>query len=735
MGAYIDASGENNTSAGYDLSLPVTASPRQSQRSSSMKLRPRPIEFLAITGFVLLGAILRFTNLNLEAVEHFDEGIYASPLWYDTQFGEPYPSRHLFAPPLLSTMMEGWTWVPGLAPYAAFLPSVLLGTATIFGLWWLARSWFGKSAGIFMAATVAMSDFHILYSRMALTDVACLFWIVMSVGFGTQAIARQNFKSAAIAGFLCGLAWWTKYTGWLPLAILCSGAGFWWIWQGRRSMGFIRFVGIIATMIAVALGTFAPWWWQLRAVGGYEAVSETHEKYVTGWSNWSANMAQQLRDQFLLDGYTGQLSLGLGLFLAGLFRWTSGRSTWNAAAIKSNTAGGESDSAVAMTLPPFALLLRFAAAAIALSVIAMRLRTPLMLICISLAGLSGIYLWPVLQRAWTRRNQRDVSPTSTGAIPLSITDLENAPTIDPALGFSITLAWFTGMLLATPMYTPYSRLFFPLLAAIWLAAAGGISWWLESNLSVARRIVGTGEPAPKLSWGQRLVATMLGVALLASFFQFDENFELGFVQRSELFQSSLFEDRRSIVSAADVIAEACVRDALDEGANADGANNATHELPSGIDPNSITPSALIAAAAKAEASASESPSRDADANLASTTPEERSQIRMVIYVFGEPALLFQLHQAGVMVAPVSHLNLRGPDGTPPTVPTFLVFGPNAKRTDGFWEDLMSHSDHLRPVDRIYYFPSAVSLLDMFDPTWLREHPEASMQSLEVHRVQ
>jgi len=703
-----------------------------------MKLQPRPIEFLAITGFVLLGAFLRVTNLSHEAVEHFDEGIYASPLWYDAQFGEPYPSRYQFAPPLLSTIMEAWTWVPGLAPYAPFLPSVLLGIATILGLWWLARSWFGKSAGIFMAAVVAMSDFHILYSCMALTDVACLFWIVVSVGVGTQAIGRQNFKSAAIAGFLCGLAWWTKYTGWLPLAILCSGGGCWWLWQGRRSMGFIRFAGIIATMIAVAVGTFAPWWWQLQDVGGYEAVSETHAKYVTGWSNWTANMAQQLRDQFLLDGYTGQLSLGLGLFLAGLFRWTSGRSTWNATALKSNApalnsnaAGSESNSAAAMTLPPVALLLRFTAAATALSVIAIRLRTPLMLICISLAGLSGIYLWPVLQRAWTRRNHQDLTPTSTGAIPLSATDLENAPTIDPALGFSITLAWFTGMLLATPMYTPYSRLFFPLLAAIWLAAAGGIGWWLESNLSVARRIVGTGEPTPKLSWGQRLVATMLGGALIASFFQFDENFELGFVARSELFRTSLFQDRRSIVSAAVEIADACVRDAIDDGANRDGANNAKRQLLSGIDPNSITPSELLEAAAIT----AESQSRDAAANVVSTTPEDRSRIRMVIYAYGEPALLLHLNQAGVMVAPVSHLNLRGPDGTPPTVPTFLVFGPNAKRTEGFWEELMLHSGHLRPVAKIDYHPSAVSLLDMFDPTWLREHPEAMMQSLEVHRVE
>jgi hypothetical protein len=177
-----------------------------------MNLRPTFIEFAAVVGFFILGVLLRTVHLEREAVEHFDEGIYASPLWYDGQFNEPYPSRHLFAPPLISTMMEGFSWVPGLAQYAPFLPSALLGIATIPGLWWLARSWFGKPAGIFIVAVAAMSDFHIIYSRMALTDVACLFWIIASVSLGTLAVARQSFRTAAIAGFVCGLAWWTKYT-------------------------------------------------------------------------------------------------------------------------------------------------------------------------------------------------------------------------------------------------------------------------------------------------------------------------------------------------------------------------------------------------------------------------------------------------------------------------------------------------------------------------------------------
>lgn len=656
------------------------------------------IESTAVAGFFILGMSLRIAQLDLEAVEHFDEGIYASVLWYDGQFHAPYPARQLFAPPLISTMMEFFSWIPGLAKYAAFLPSMLLGIATIPAMWLLARSWFGKPAGIFIAAVVAMSDFHILYSRMALTDVACLFWIIAAVGLGTRAVSRQCFRTAAAAGFICGLAWWTKYTGWLPLAILCSGSGLWWLVQGRKSMSIMRLTGILATIIVVAVATFAPWWWQLRDVGGYQTVAATHASYVTGWSSWSQNLARQLSDQLLFDGFTGQLSLGLGLGVAALLRWTSGRSTWNVAPASSGP--GSSGSTVATTLPPLTLMVRFMAAAIALSIISIRIKTPLMLICIAVGGLIGIYLWPVLQRSWRRRELNDLSPTSPGALPLSAMDLECAPTIDPTLGFCTTVTWFVGMLLSTPMYSPFSRLFFPLLAAVWLAAAGGVAWWLESNLSVARRLVGTGETAPKRTWGQQLVSTMLGAAVLSSFFQFNENSELEFVSKSDLFRTSLFADRGSIVVAADDIANACVRDA------ANGDNPVDSEMQ-----------------------------RAAAQQSGSLSPDHRNRIKMIVYVYGEPALLFHLNQTGVIAAPVSHLNLRDPGDQSPAIPTFVVFGPNAKRTPGFWEELMQRSPPLRRVTTIQYTPSHVSLLDLFDPKWLKEHSEAAVQTLEVHRVE
>ncbi len=681
-----------------------------------MKIRPTIIESVAVAGFFVLGLLLRVWHLDREAVEHFDEGIYSSVLWYDGAFEGSYPARELFAPPLLSTMIEAASLLPGVGDFAPFLPAVLLGSLTTIALWLLARAWFGSAAGIFIAAVVSMSDFHVIYSRMALTDVPCLFWIIGSVYFGTLSIQKQSFRDAAVAGFLCGLAWWTKYTGWLPLAIVFSGVGTWWVWVGRKSITVFRVAQLLGVMLLSALLTFAPWWWQLQDVGGYAAVSKNHANYLQSFSMetfnvWSTNLGSQLACQFWNDGAYGGISLGLGLLAAALFRWkAAGRSTGNA---DSGESGGVGFSG---GFPSIMLLIRFFVAAVALTVLALRIWTPLLLTSLALGGFGGMFLWPVLRRSWSRRAAGDLSPTAEGALSLSPSDLESAATIDPALGLCTTLTWFLGMLVATPLYHPYARLFFPLLASVWLAAAGGISWWLESNVSVARRTAGvpagTVAATPR-SWGQQLVTWMLITAVLTSVLRLDEANELGVASFEEIFHASLFTDRTSIVGSARDLADACVLSATGKW---------VPRAAAAAEGETIRPSAVLKAL---EIPAPERPT---------FTVDEREQQRLVVYAYGEPAMLFHLSNAGLTAAPISHLNLRQPDGSEPVVPTFLIIGPNAKRTPGFWEKWFEQENDFEFVTESVYFPSDATLLDLFTPKWLSQHNEATLQKLELYRV-
>ena len=670
-----------------------------------MKCRPLLMESVFVTGFAVLGLLLRTWHLNHEAVEHFDEGVYASVLWHDATVGTSYPAREFYAPPLLSGLIEVVGWVPGLGQFAPFLPAILLGSLTTLAMWLLGRAWFGQAAGIFLAAVVAMSDFHIIYSRMALTDVPCLLWIVASVYLGTLAVQRQSFRTAMAAGFVCGLAWWTKYTGWLPLAIVSSGTMLWWIWLGRKSFGLFRTSAILLTMTASAALSFAPWFWQLREVGGYSAVSANHLGYLHGWSNWTSRQATHWTIQLDQDGISGRLSLALGLIAAGVYRWRAAKSS----------TGNQADGRSGSSFPPLRLLVRFLVAGLALTVLAIRIKTPLMLTCLALGGFGGMFLWPVLRRSWVRRELKDLSPVSEGSLRLSPGDLESAPTIDPALGLCTTLTWFAGMLMVTPLYHPYARLFFPLLASIWLAAAGGVSWWLESNISVARREASNPPGRARGSWGQHLVTSMLAVAIASSLLKFDENREIDRVSMHEIAASSLGMDRTSIVDAAATIADLAVRSARGEMAT-------VHE-PLAESGRTIRPDA-VAQAAIAERQSVSIP----------LTVENRQREQLVIYAFGEPALLLHLNQAGIAAVPVSHLRLRGPDEMPTTVPTFVVIGPHAKRTPGFWEQWMEQTQHFEFIADVPYLPGQVTLLDLFAPEWLELHPESRVQILELHRV-
>lgn len=670
-----------------------------------MKSRPLLMESVFVTGFAVLGLLLRTWHLNHEAVEHFDEGVYASVLWHDATVGTPYPAREFYAPPLLSGLIEVVSWVPGLGRCAPFLPAIVLGSLTTLAMWWLGRAWFGRAAGIFLAAVVAMSDFHIIYSRMALTDVPCLLWIVASVYLGTLAVQRQSFRTATAAGLVCGLAWWTKYTGWLPLAIVISGTMLWWIWLGRKSFGLLRTSAILLTMTASAALSFSPWLWQLQDVGGYSAVSVNHISYLHGWSDWTNRQATHWTIQLGLDGISGRLSLALGLIAAGIYRFRAAESS----------TGNQADGQFGSSFPPLRLLVRFLAAGLALTVLAVRIKTPLMLTCVALGGFGGMFLWPVLRRSWVRRELRDLSPVSEGSLCLSPGDLDSAPTIDPALGLCTTLTWFAGMLIVTPLYHPYSRLFFPLLASIWLAAAGGVSWWLESNISVARREASNPTGCARGSWGQHLVTSMLAAAIVSSLLKFDENKEIDRVSMQEIAASSLGMDRTSIVDAAATIADLAVRSARGEIAT---PHESLPERGRTIRPDEV------AQAAMAEQQAVPIP----------LPPEIRQRERLVIYAFGEPALLLHLNQAGIAAVPVSHLTLRGPDETPPTVPTFIVIGPHAKRTPGFWEQWMARTQHFEFVADVPYLPGQVTLLDLFTPEWLELHPESQVQKLELHRV-
>ncbi|MBC7817746.1 MAG: glycosyltransferase family 39 protein [Planctomycetaceae bacterium] len=263
--------------------------------------REQPIsryELWAVVAITLLGAAVRFAFPSAMAIEHFDEGVYASNLLFPDQ-GNEYPDRHLYAPSLVPALIE-WSIIlfgdKGIAP---MLPSLLFGTLTIPLIWWVGRQWFGPLSGIAAATLLSLSDFHIAFSRSALTDVPLCFWLLLAVYLFERAFRDLSWPTAIAAGFTTGLAWWTKYNGWLPLAISLSGLMAWSLFVRRDERHFLRRLALWVAAAVTAVLVWSPYW--LSLPNGYAEVARNHSQYVVGFAGWLSSATRQ-RDSLCAFG-------------------------------------------------------------------------------------------------------------------------------------------------------------------------------------------------------------------------------------------------------------------------------------------------------------------------------------------------------------------------------------------------------------------------------------------------
>lgn len=563
-------------------------------------------ELILVVLVVLAGAALRLAYPSRMAVEHFDEGVYASNRWFPAPDFH-YPNRYLYAPPLLSELIE-WSFVLlGTTNFAAMLPSLLAGILTVPLVWWVIRSWSGPRIALTAAILVAGSDLHIAFSRAALTDALLLFWMVAAVGTGGRALVSRSWLWAIIGGVFAGLAWWTKYNGWLSLAILGAGGLAWALFPGRpalsdpettpptnsaigdegRGRRVLMMVGLWGVITATAIAVWAPYWWSLQAKGGYAAVAANHRGYFVGWNGWMNSLSYQSENLWRFSGWTTIVSMALAVLLPSFLPLDGNRHfTWN---VKE-------------------LLLR------------------LCMMCFMAGGIVSTGFWLLLCGGMA---------AITGMVKNSQGRIAHGK---PALSLVIWIqaAWFFGLLLATPLYTPYARLVLPWwLAAVLGTAMTASNWTRYAQLSTTVPAEGTtAEPAP--SWKRRVRVTtgcmgVIGLAIL-----------LFSGRVVTLLGAPGWQLRTTCQMAARDVVTAIKQDAqLDAGSSLD---------------------------------------------------------QFAVYSYGEPAILFQLRLQGVAyVAPVEHLAFAKPGAKLPPVPTYVLVGPQAHRTHGFDEQFRVARPRLRPI--------------------------------------
>lgn len=380
-----------------------------------------PREWGILLAICLLGLGLRFWRFDKLSIEHFDEGVYAANL-YSILDQNCYPQRHLYAPPLFPLLCELAIGIGG-TPATAIWVNLLFGTLMVPLVWCVARDRFGFVAAIVSSVLCATSDYHIFFSRSALTDISLGFWLLLAVWLASRGMQSGRGLTLAGAAISASLAWWTKYNGWLAIAIPLGGwgllAGISLVkppatirsrWAAFDGTALFRW-GIIAVLTGLLWSPFVR---DLQAVGGYSVVSANHAKYLVGLSGWLNGFRMHV-------AYHGWLTtvVGVGglLVAGGLLLRTQGRSAL-----------------------PLALGLIGLAASSAI------IGTGAVL------GIASLLTGAWLVQSW-------FSPASH----------EHQ---ERRLFEAMLVTWWVGLTLTTPLYTPYARLSLPwLIASILLTGA------------------------------------------------------------------------------------------------------------------------------------------------------------------------------------------------------------------------------------------------------------------------
>jgi dolichyl-phosphate-mannose-protein mannosyltransferase len=437
-------------------------------------------EWWLVAMLLLIGLLLRAWQPAHMAVEHFDEGVYASNLYSPDA---SYPYRHLYAPPLLPALLEWSLILSGGATGAVLVVNVLAGTLLVPSVWWVGRRWFGRLAGLSAAALACFSDVHILYSRTALTDGLLCLWLVWAVYWAWQAIVDGTPVAILLAGLLACLAWWTKYNGWLALAISGSGLIVWLLIDrgtgfepvprrpddlphGSETRATLR--GLLRWLLvaAIAFGGWLPYLLSLSAHGGYAAVAANHARYFVGLDGWWQGLLRQAANLQHIESWWSALGQLAAVVLTVIVWRLSGHLPRE----QNVSPRQQRWIIIAINL-------------IAAAVLAVALTAGLtgVLMAVSLVGLAG-----GIRRMMTAREQD--SPRR--------------------LAIWLLATWLIGLLVAVPLYHPYPRLTLPLVVACWLGFGLALSLLQPQWLGL------TSKPERKREFASGRQLLGIGIALL-----------------------------------------------------------------------------------------------------------------------------------------------------------------------------------------------------------------------------
>lgn len=237
--------------------------------------------------------------------------------WHDILRVSLYPDEVTYMRAGVSVLLNDWTWsknlMLGYPPLFFYLSAVLVhifgpqlhvlrAISVVFGslsvciVYLLGKELFDRRVGLLSAVFLSLSSFHILYSRILMTEGLEIFLILMSVLFFVKGYLKQkNNVYLCASGVFIGLSISTKYlalTIYIALILLLLWTHRSWKFLFKKDFLLIVFVSLIVflpTLVSLALNRANPiWYWMnlpfqeptRRSIPIFELIIRGYENYM-----------------------------------------------------------------------------------------------------------------------------------------------------------------------------------------------------------------------------------------------------------------------------------------------------------------------------------------------------------------------------------------------------------------------------------------------------------------------
>ena len=204
---------------------------------------------IALLVIVVLGAVLRlvgffdcpFTHDELSAVRRLQFDSFMDMIRDGVMLFEGHPAG-------VQSFLWFWSKIFGTSEIAIRLPFVLMGIACIPLMYFVTKIWFNRTAGIFAASIIAVSQYTIYYSILARPYIFGLFFVLLALLYWSKMVYNKDYswKNVVLFGVFASCCAYTHQFS-MMVAFIIGIAGL--FFQSRKSI--VRY--LLAALIAVVL--------------------------------------------------------------------------------------------------------------------------------------------------------------------------------------------------------------------------------------------------------------------------------------------------------------------------------------------------------------------------------------------------------------------------------------------------------------------------------------------------